>query len=27
MAPDEIARLHELLQEQTGEPFTGGFSL
>ncbi len=27
MAPDEITRLHELLQEQTGEPFTGGFSL
>ncbi len=27
MAPDEIARLHELLQQQTGEPFTGGFSL
>ena len=27
MAPDEIARLHERLQEQTGEPFTGGFSL
>ncbi len=27
MAPDEIARLHEMLQEQTGEPFTGGFSL
>jgi 3-methyl-2-oxobutanoate hydroxymethyltransferase len=27
MAPDEIARLHELLDEQTGEPFTGGFSL
>lgn len=27
MAPDEVARLHELLQEQTGEPFTGGFSL
>ena len=27
MAPDEIARLHELLQAQTGEPFTGGFSL
>jgi 3-methyl-2-oxobutanoate hydroxymethyltransferase len=27
MAPDEIAGLHELLQEQTGEPFTGGFSL
>jgi 3-methyl-2-oxobutanoate hydroxymethyltransferase len=27
MAPDEIERLHELLREQTGEPFTGGFSL
>jgi 3-methyl-2-oxobutanoate hydroxymethyltransferase len=27
IAPDEIARLHELLREQTGEPFTGGLSL
>jgi 3-methyl-2-oxobutanoate hydroxymethyltransferase len=27
MAPDEIARLHDLLREQTGEPFTGGLSL
>jgi 3-methyl-2-oxobutanoate hydroxymethyltransferase len=27
MAPDEIARLDDLLREQTGEPFTGGFSL
>jgi 3-methyl-2-oxobutanoate hydroxymethyltransferase len=27
MAPDEIARLEELLREQTGEPFTGGLSL
>jgi 3-methyl-2-oxobutanoate hydroxymethyltransferase len=27
MAPDEIARLHELLRESTGEPFTGGYSL
>jgi 3-methyl-2-oxobutanoate hydroxymethyltransferase len=27
MAPDEVARLHELLHEQTGEPFTGGLSL
>jgi 3-methyl-2-oxobutanoate hydroxymethyltransferase len=27
MAPDEIARLHEMLREQTGEPFTGGLSL
>jgi 3-methyl-2-oxobutanoate hydroxymethyltransferase len=27
MAPDEIARLHELLHEHTGEPFTGGLSL
>jgi 3-methyl-2-oxobutanoate hydroxymethyltransferase len=27
MAPDEIARLHELLRVQTGEPFTGGLSL
>jgi 3-methyl-2-oxobutanoate hydroxymethyltransferase len=27
MAPDEVARLHELLREHSGEPFTGGFSL
>jgi 3-methyl-2-oxobutanoate hydroxymethyltransferase len=27
MAPDEIARLQELIGEQSGEPFTGGFSL
>ncbi len=27
MAPDEIARLDELLRAQTGEPFTGGLSL
>jgi 3-methyl-2-oxobutanoate hydroxymethyltransferase len=27
MAPDEIERLHELLGESTGEPFTGGFTL
>jgi 3-methyl-2-oxobutanoate hydroxymethyltransferase len=27
MAPDEIARLDDMLREQTGEPFTGGFSL
>jgi 3-methyl-2-oxobutanoate hydroxymethyltransferase len=27
MAPDEIERLHLLMDEQTGEPFTGGFSL
>jgi 3-methyl-2-oxobutanoate hydroxymethyltransferase len=27
MAPDEIERLHELLDEQAGEPFTGGLSL
>jgi 3-methyl-2-oxobutanoate hydroxymethyltransferase len=27
MAPDEIARLEELLRDQTGEPFTGGLSL
>jgi 3-methyl-2-oxobutanoate hydroxymethyltransferase len=27
MAPDEIARLHELVRAQTGEPFTGGLSL
>jgi 3-methyl-2-oxobutanoate hydroxymethyltransferase len=27
IAPDEIERLHELLADRTGEPFTGGFSL
>jgi 3-methyl-2-oxobutanoate hydroxymethyltransferase len=27
MAPDEVERLHQLVDEQTGEPFTGGFSL
>ena len=27
MAPDEIERLHDLLGQSTGEPFTGGFSL
>jgi 3-methyl-2-oxobutanoate hydroxymethyltransferase len=27
IAPDEIERLHDLLREQSGEPFTGGFSL
>jgi 3-methyl-2-oxobutanoate hydroxymethyltransferase len=27
MAPDEVERLHELLAEGSGEPFTGGFSL
>jgi 3-methyl-2-oxobutanoate hydroxymethyltransferase len=27
MAPDEIGRLHEMLREQTGGPFTGGLSL
>jgi 3-methyl-2-oxobutanoate hydroxymethyltransferase len=27
MAPDEIDRLHELMHESTGEPFTGGFTL
>ncbi|MEA2333007.1 MAG: 3-methyl-2-oxobutanoate hydroxymethyltransferase [Thermoleophilaceae bacterium] len=27
MAPDEIDRLHGLLRESTGEPFTGGFTL
>jgi 3-methyl-2-oxobutanoate hydroxymethyltransferase len=27
MAPDEVDRLHELLAEGSGEPFTGGFSL
>jgi 3-methyl-2-oxobutanoate hydroxymethyltransferase len=27
MAPDEVERLEALLHEQSGEPFTGGFSL
>jgi 3-methyl-2-oxobutanoate hydroxymethyltransferase len=27
MAPDEVERLHALLGESTGEPFTGGFTL
>jgi 3-methyl-2-oxobutanoate hydroxymethyltransferase len=27
MAPDELERLHALIGEGTGEPFTGGFSL
>jgi 3-methyl-2-oxobutanoate hydroxymethyltransferase len=27
MAPDEIERLHDLMREMRGEPFTGGFSL
>jgi 3-methyl-2-oxobutanoate hydroxymethyltransferase len=27
MAPDELERLHALIGESTGEPFTGGFSL
>jgi 3-methyl-2-oxobutanoate hydroxymethyltransferase len=27
MAPDEIERLRELLEQPAGEPFTGGFSL
>jgi 3-methyl-2-oxobutanoate hydroxymethyltransferase len=27
MAPDEVERLHQLLNEPAGEPFTGGFSL
>jgi 3-methyl-2-oxobutanoate hydroxymethyltransferase len=27
MAPDEVERLHELLEQSTGEPFTGGFTL
>ena len=27
MAPDEVERLREMLGEQAGEPFTGGFSL
>jgi 3-methyl-2-oxobutanoate hydroxymethyltransferase len=27
MAPDEIERLHQLLEQSTGEPFTGGFTL
>jgi 3-methyl-2-oxobutanoate hydroxymethyltransferase len=26
IAPDELERLHELMSEGTGEPFTGGFS-
>jgi 3-methyl-2-oxobutanoate hydroxymethyltransferase len=27
MAPDEVERLHELVDDPAGEPFTGGFSL
>jgi 3-methyl-2-oxobutanoate hydroxymethyltransferase len=27
IAPDELERLHDLMAEGTGEPFTGGFSL
>lgn len=27
MAPDEIDRLHGMVSEQSGEPFTGGFTL
>ena len=27
IAPDELERLHELMRETSGEPFTGGFSL
>jgi 3-methyl-2-oxobutanoate hydroxymethyltransferase len=27
MAPDEVERLHSLVEDQAGEPFTGGFSL
>jgi 3-methyl-2-oxobutanoate hydroxymethyltransferase len=27
MAPDEIERLHGLLEGSAGEPFTGGFTL
>ena len=27
MAPDEVDRLHTLLSEHAGEPFTGGPSL
>jgi 3-methyl-2-oxobutanoate hydroxymethyltransferase len=27
IAPDELERLHELMREMRGEPFTGGFSL
>jgi 3-methyl-2-oxobutanoate hydroxymethyltransferase len=27
MAPDEVERLHVLLGQSTGEPFTGGFTL
>jgi 3-methyl-2-oxobutanoate hydroxymethyltransferase len=27
IAPDELERLHDLMRETSGEPFTGGFSL
>ena len=27
MAPDEVERLHALVDDPAGEPFTGGFSL
>jgi 3-methyl-2-oxobutanoate hydroxymethyltransferase len=27
IAPDELDRLHSMMSEGTGEPFTGGFSL
>jgi 3-methyl-2-oxobutanoate hydroxymethyltransferase len=27
IAPDELERLHQLMHETSGEPFTGGFSL
>jgi 3-methyl-2-oxobutanoate hydroxymethyltransferase len=27
IAPDEIDRLHDLMSDSTGEPFTGGFTL
>ena len=27
IAPDELERLHELMREMRGEPFTGGLSL
>jgi 3-methyl-2-oxobutanoate hydroxymethyltransferase len=27
MAPDEVERLHAMIADQTGEPFTGGFTL
>jgi 3-methyl-2-oxobutanoate hydroxymethyltransferase len=27
IAPDELERLHDLMREMRGEPFTGGLSL